>query len=433
MLNPVFAFLVIAAVLIGAFGGTMDALGPASAAGAKSAVELAIGLIGQMALWLGLMSILEAAGIMGHVARALRPLMTRLFPDVPPDHPAMSAMILNMVANMLGLANAATPFGLKAMVELNRLNDRPGVATDSMALFLAINTSGVAVLPLGVIAVRAQMGATDVAGITIPSILATSCSTVVAILVAKTLAGRARFARERYPASAEPAPEEAAIAGLEAAEAKAAHQQPISKVGAVVAVLALGALIVALGLEIARAEAVDFELFKSLASHWLLPTLMLFIVVVGLARTVRVYEVFIEGAKSGFRIGVLIIPYLVAILVAVGMFRASGALEMLLGVLAPVTSLVGFPPELLPMALIRPLSGSGALGVMMETMKTHGPDSFVGFAVSVLNGSTETTFYVLAVYFGSVGVRAVRHTLLACLAADLTGALAAVAFARLFF
>jgi spore maturation protein SpmA len=436
VLNGIFAFLVLAAVVTAAFGEGMPDVTRASLESAKSASSLALGLIGQMALWLGFMAVLERAGVLRSLARAVKPVMTRLFPGVPPEHPAMSAMVLNIVANMLGLGNAATPFGIKAVVELDRLNDRPGVATDAMALFLAINTSGVAVLPLGVIAGRAELGAENVSGIMLPSVLATFTSTLVAIAVAKLLAGRRIFARDRYPPREGAKADGGPIPGLEAAEAQVELRGATSRFG-----LALAAgvgLLLAIALArrvgaLTAAGASPLEVVKTISNGWLLPLLMTVIVLVGVARAVKVYEAFVEGAKAGFRVAVTLIPYLVAILVAVGMFRASGAMDILLRGVGPVTRLVGMPPEVLPMALVRPLSGSGAYGVMMETMKTHGPDSFVGFVVSVMNGSTETTFYVLAVYFGAAGVRAVRHTVAACLAADLTGALMAVVCARVFF
>ncbi len=431
MLNPIFAALLLGAVLVGAYSGTMPAVSQATLDGAKGAASLALGLIGQMALWLGFMGVLERAGMMSALARAVRPVMVRLFPGVPADHPAMAAMVLNVVANVLGLGNAATPFGIKAMVELDRLNPRPGVATDAMALFLAINTSGVAVLPLGVLAARAQLGAVDVAGIVLPSVLATFGSTLVAIAAAKLLAKRRIFAAERSPEA--PRKEALPIPGLEAAEAQAAEVRPSSPTRAALAGAVGLALVVALALELARVGSADpFGAVKEIASGWLLPMLVATIVLLGLARGVPVYDAFLEGAKSGFRLAVGLIPYLVGILVAVAMFRASGALDRLLGLLAPITGLIGFPPELLPMALVRPLSGSGAYGVMVETMQTHGPDSLIGFAVSVMNGSTETTFYVLAVYFGAVGVKAVRHTVIACLMADVTGAVLAFAFSLAF-
>lgn len=433
MLNGIFAALILSSVLVAAFDDGMGALTRASIDAARDATTLAIGLIGQMALWLGFVSVLEAAGAMGAIARAARPIMTRLFPGVPAEHPAMSAMVLNLSANVLDLGNAATPFGIKAMVELDKLNERPGVATDAMALFLAINTSGVAVLPFRVLAGRAELGADDVSGVVVPSLIATSASTLVAIATARLLAGWGRFAAERYPEGERRAPP--SIPGLEAAEEEAGRSASISRPALALAAAVGLALLVALGRQAASAVGQGegwLEIAKEISSDWLLPALMVTFVLVGLVRRVKVYEVFIEGAKGGFRVAVMIIPYLVAILVAVGMFRASGALDAVLRTVAPVAALVGMPAEVLPMALVRPLSGSGAYGVMMETMRAHGPDSFVGFAVSVMSGSTETTFYVLAVYLGAIGVRAVRYTVYACLAADATGALVAVAAARIF-
>lgn len=433
MLNWVFLLLVVGSVLSAAFGGSMKAVTDASISSAKTAVELAIGLVGQMAIWLGFMRVLQDAGLMASLARGLAPLMRRLFPEVPPEHPAMGAMIMNLSANMLGLGNAATPFGLKAMVELDKLNPRPGVATNAMALFLAINTSGVAVLPLGVVAVRATLGSADPAGIVLPSLLATALNTVLAVVIVKLLQGLPIYASERF----EPVEERRAAGPTEGALAQAvavatAHttRSPLRQA------LGLGLFVVLLVALVAAARAselVGLELARQIFSDWLLPLLMFGIVVFGFVRGVKVYESFIAGAKESFQIAITIIPFLVAILVAIGMFRASGAMQALVGALAPLTALVGMPAEALPMALIRPLSGSGALAVMTETMRANGPDSLVGYMVSVMNGATETTFYVLAVYYGAVGVRAVRHTVPACLAADVIGMLAAVWFTLLFF
>ncbi len=446
MLNWFFLILIAASAAAGAAAGTMQQVTDASMESAKSAVTLALALVGQMGLWLGFMRILQEAGLMRSLARALAPVMKRLFPDVPADHPAMGAMILNISANMLGLGNAATPFGLKAMVELNRLNTRPGVATNAMVLFLAINTSGVAVLPLGAVAMRAALGSHDAAGIIVPSMLATMCSTIVGILAVKLLsrlrafdAGRAVLpddaaaAGSAQNAAPPPPPGEAKIAGLEQPEAAALDEKETS-LPRLAAVLALWLLMLFLiGRAIFAAEERLPDTLRAMLSGWLLPLIMLAIVSVGFVRKVRVYEVFIEGAKDAFGIAVKIIPFLIAILAAVGMFRASGAMDRLTALLGPVTGLIGMPPEALPMALIRPLSGSGALAVLTETMKACGPDSLAGYTVSVMSGSTETTFYVLAVYFGAVGVKATRHTVPCCLAADITGILAACWISRLFF
>lgn len=440
MLNAIFVTLVLGAVLYAAFGGTMAAVTQQGIiGGARTAVmDIALPLIGQMALWLGFMRVLRDAGAMRQIARGLAPVMRRLFPEVPPEHPAMGAMIMNLAANMLGLGNAATPFGLKAMVELNRLNRVPGVASNSMVLFLAINTSGVAVLPLGAVAIRAGMGSTNAGGIIVPSLLATICSTAVAVLVARLLQSRKRFAAERYADLGPSAPEggDTISAGIpEAPEAEEPEPPPSSRARRIVGAGVLGLLALAATRYWidASATAGAWSTTREMLSSWLLPVLMLGIVIVGSTHRVRVYDSVVKGAREGFEIAVMIIPFLVAILVAVGMFRASGLLDVLITAVSPLTTALGFPAEALPMALVRPLSGSGALGVMTETMSTYGPDSFVGFLVSVLNGSTETTFYVLAVYLGSVQVRAARHAVLACLAADAAGVVMATVWSRLFF
>jgi spore maturation protein SpmB len=337
----------------------------------------------------------------------------------------MGAMIMNIAANMLGLGNAATPFGLKAMVELNRLNTRPGAATNAMVLFLAINTSGVAVLPLGVIAIRGGLGSLDAGGIFVPSILATACSTLVAIAVAKSLQSLPMFAIERTEVGESGAPTGEGLSEMAEPELDEPEPQPAGGWRRVAMWLVLAALAVAAVLHFQLVAPVEggTDTAKGMLSNWLLPTLMLAIAVFGASRQVKVYVDIV----------VMIIPFLVAILVSVAMIRASGLLDLIIGSIAPVTGAFGFPAEALPMALIRPLSGSGAMGVMVETMTTYGPDSFVGFLVSVMNGSTETTFYVLAVYLGAVRVRAVRHAVAACLAADLTGIVAATVWSRLFF
>ncbi len=429
-MNGIFIALVLSAVLYAAFAGSMEAVTrDGMIESAKFAVQTAIGLLGMMALWLGLMRVLQDAGLMRSIARALAPLMRRLFPEIPAEHPALSAMIMNISANILGLGNAATPFGLKAMKELNSLNSQPGVATNSMVLFLAINTSGVAVLPLGVIAIRSALGAEDPGGIFLPSVLATMCSTIVGVAVAMSLQ---RF----FPVAAVALPDTAARESIADAvpeapdvpEAKAApgwRRIPL--------LLFVPAFALAMVLYARSAEGDGLEVTRHILSFWLLPGLMAGIVLYGFRQGVKVYESVIQGAREAWDIFVMIIPFLVTILVGVGMLRASGALDWFIGILQPLTSLVGFPAEALPMALIRPLSGSGAMGVMTETMQTYGPDSFAGYLVSVVNGSTETTFYVLAVYLGSVHIRAVRHAIPACLAADVTGVAAALLWCHLFF
>ncbi len=431
-MNPVYVALIVIAVLWSAWSGQMHDTTQASLEWAKSAVNIAFGLLGGMALWLGLLRVLQDAGVLRSLSIKLAPLMQRLFPDVPADHPAMGAMILNIAANMLGLGNAATPFGLKAMQELNKLNNRPGVATNSMALFLAINTSGVAVFPTGMIVLRSTEGSLNAGGIVLPSILATLCSTLVAISVAKFLQNRSVFAFDRQTLvedSGDGSSLADGIGGLDRAEEIAA-QEPLKSDGLMRAFmwLCIGVFLIFMGRQINLGLTM-----REILSDWLLPFIMMSIILFGVSRRMKVYESVIKGAREGFDIFIMIVPFLVVILVAIGMLRASGALEAITAFIQPVTGLIGFPAEALPMALIRPLSGSGALGVVTETLATHGPDSFVGFLTSVMNGSTETTFYVLAVYYGSVQIRAIRHTLVACLCADATGVVAAFVWSLLFY
>jgi spore maturation protein SpmA len=391
----------------------LEALSKAVVQSAGDSVTLAIGLIGVMTLFLGLVKVAEAGGLLRVIARLIRPLMVRLFPDVPPEHPAMGAMVLNLSANAMGLGNAATPFGIRAMQELDKLNPRPGVTTNAMALFLAINTSSVTLLPTGVIALRAAAGSTDPAGIVPTTLFATFCSTTVAILAAKLYS---RFLREERIAPAAERPSKSQADQGEPGPAEDIHTRPYPAWLSVIALLALASLI-------------PFTIFFGRRlSPWIIPGLMVAFLAFGAARRVRVYEVFVEGAKEGFQVAVRIIPYLVAILVAVGMLRASGALDALTGWLSTVTGLVGLPGEALPMALLRPLSGSGAYGILASIINDPaiGPDSYVGYLVSTLQGSTETTFYVIAVYFGAVQIKRMRHALAAALTADLAGIAGAV-------
>ncbi len=421
-MNLVFAAIVLAAVLTAAArqvgwapvdgqASPMEALSKSMVDSAAGSVELALGLVGVMTLFLGLMKVAEAGGLLTVIARLIRPLMTRLFPDVPAEHPAMGAMILNLSANALGLGNAATPFGIRAMQELNRLNPHPGTATDAMALILAVNTSGVTLLPTGVIALRAAAGSVDPAGILPTTLFATACSTLAAIAAAKLLA---RLSRGGVPpaaaAAAPPPPEAAAEAAPDVAGA-----YPLW-----VSLLTLAAVLALIPATVAYGRAI---------SPWIMPGLMAGFLIYGLCRRVRVYESFVDGAREGFQVAVKIIPYLVAILVAVGMLRASGALDAMVSALEPWTARAGLPAVALPMALMRPLSGSGAFAVLASVINDPaiGPDSYAGYLVSTLQGSTETTFYVLAVYFGAVQVRRIRYALAAGLAADAAGIAAAIA------
>jgi spore maturation protein SpmA len=414
-MGPVFLALIAIAVLFALATGRPDALTEATLGSAQDAVELAIKLIGVMAFFLGLVEVVRRGGVMGSLARALRPVFRRLFPDVPDGHPALSAITMNVAANMLGLANAATPFGIKAMEELDRLNGRKGTATDAMALFLAINTSSVALLPLGTIGLRAALDSADPSGIILTSLMATGISTVAAITAAKLLARIPALRRSRPPVV-----DEAGAPETPPAERDEPAQEPETARWHRGRTLASAAAVLAFVVLAARYAAGAADTVQAV-SHVMLPLVILLALLYGWSKGVRVYAALVEGAKEGFQVAIRIIPYLVAILVAVGMFRASGVLELLTGAIAPFTTAVGFPAEAVPMALVRPLSGSGAMGVMVEIMQAEGPDSFVGYLVSTLMGSTETTFYVLAVYGGAVALRRIRHAMAACLIADAFG------------
>ena len=395
---------------------------------AGGAVELAIGLVGVMTLFLGLMKIAEEGGLLKVLSRLIRPLMIRLFPDVPPDHPAMGAMILNMSANALGLGNAATPFGIRAMQELDRLNSEKGTATNAMALFLTINTSSITLLPTGVIALRAAAGSADPAGILPTTLFATIGSTIIGIVAAKLYQ---RFSGPNPVVVNMTGFEENHANGLPKASASSddEFQKLYDESGmaypAWVSVLAIGVLLSMVPVTI---------VYGDIIAPWIIPSLVVGFLAFGLVKKIRIYEVFVEGAKEGFQVAIRIIPYLVAILVAVGMFRASGALGTMVGAIGRWTSMVGLPAEALPMALLRPLSGSGAYGILASIINDPliGPDSYTGYLVSTLQGSTETTFYVLAVYFGAVSVRKVRHTLASALTADLAGIMFAVLACTMF-
>lgn len=378
---------------------------------AGDAVSLAIGMIGVMALFLGLMKVAEEGGLLKLAARGIRPLLIRLFPEVPAEHPAMGAMVMNLSANLLGLGNAATPFGIKAMQELDRLNPEPGVATDAMALFLAINTSSVTLLPTGVIALRAAAGSTNAAGILPTTLCATIFSTAVAIFTAKLLA---RWDRRKKPSGLTAATH--AIQRSQSSENDFSWHQTLT---VIIGFCCLIIIMVVYGQEL---------------SGWIVPGLMVTLLSFGIWRKVPVYEAFVNGAQEGFQVAIKIIPYLVAIMVAIGMLRGSGVMDLLGRAIGPYTAALGLPVEALPMAILRPLSGSGAYGILAATINNPaiGPDSYTGYLVSTLQGSTETTFYVMAVYYGAVQVKRVRHTLAAGLLADLAGVIGAIIACKVF-
>ncbi len=371
---------------------------------AGTAVTVAFGLIGIMTLWLGMLKIAEAAGLVRLLARLAAPLSRRLFPGIPPNHPAFGSIMLNLSANWLGLGNAATPFGIKAMEQLQTLNSDKETADDAMIMFLGLNTAGLTLAPITIIGVRTALGSAEPAAIVGPSLFASAAATVTAVAAAK-LYGAA--ARKRLDAA------KLATAGV-----------------ALFMVFTLAFIIKYVHIP----QAAD--LLRSavrLLSAWLIPVLLLIIPTVGMMRRVKIYEVFVEGAKEGFHTAVRILPYLTAVLAAAGLFRSSGAMEVLVRLLSPLTERVGMPAEVLPAALLRPLSGSGSLGLITELMKTHGPDSFIGNLASTLYGCTETTFYVIAVYFGAVGIKKTRYAVPVGLTADLAGMAAALFICRFLF
>ena len=368
---------------------------------ARLAVELAIGLIGLMALWLGVVAVGEASGLIDKLARLLSPVFTRLMPDVPSGHPAISSMTLNLSANILGLDNAATPLGIKAMQDLQTLNPTPEVATNAQILFLVLNTSSVTLFPVTILLYRAQMGAPDPAAVFIPILIATSCSTLVGLLMT--------------------------------AWVQRINLRDTVLLGATG--LGFATLLALIGW-FSTLTAIELQRQSSLVSNFLIVSLIMLFLVVAHRRSVNVYETFIEGAKQGFETAIAIIPYLLAMLVAIGVFRASGALDILLEAVRAVVSSMGADArwvDTLPTALMKPLSGSGARAMMIDTMNTFGVDSFQGRLAATLQGSTETTFYVLAVYFGSVGIRHARHALACGLAADFAGIVAAIGVAYWFY
>ena len=436
MLNWIWLGLILVAVVVAALTGQMEAVNAAAFESAKKAITTVIGLTGFMIFMLGLMRIVSDAGLLRGIARLLAPLLRRLFPDVPPEHPAMGAMVMNMASNMLGLGNAATPFGLKAMIELNKLNRIPGVATDPMVLFLAINTSAITLMaPTGTMAVRSAAGSDSPGAIWIPTLIATTCSTLAAVSAYYLLRGRKRFAA-RPLADGEVVEAPADMDDVEIPPVTSdAPSQPLGLGRGLLLVGVVGAVLLGLGLEVQQltAEGGLMDAIRAVAGYWLIPVLITVLLLVGVAGRVPVYESAVNGARDGLDVAVRIVPYLVLILVAVGMFRASGALGFMIEWLNPLTSSVGFPADALPMAILRPLSASGAFAVMAEILDSQGPDSFTGLLSSTLMGSTETTFYVLTVYCGAAGVREARHALPACLIGDVAGAAGATAACHLFF
>ncbi|MDD2631917.1 MAG: nucleoside recognition domain-containing protein [Bacteroidales bacterium] len=368
---------------------------------AKLGFEISLGLTGVMTLWLGLMKVGERGGVVAIMARWVGPLFRKLFPDIPPGHPATGSILMNIAANMLGLDNAATPLGLKAMDELQSINPKRDTASNPMIMFLVLNTSGLTLIPISIMVYRAQLGAADPSDIFLPILLATFFSTMAGILAVAFFQKLNLFNK--------------VILGY------------LGGFTLLVAAIIWYFTIISQG---------QVELISSVASNFILFFIIITFIALALYRRVNVYETFIEGAKDGFKISVKIIPYLVAILVAIGVFRTSGAMSWLvdgIGWLAGAAGLnTDFVPAL-PTAFMKPLSGAGARGMMVDAMNTFGADSFVGRLASTFQGSTDTTFYVLAVYFGSVSIRKTRYAVTCGLIADLAGIVAAIFIAYLFF
>ena len=368
---------------------------------AKTAFEISLGLTGVLSLWLGVMKIGERGGVVDVLARVLSPVFTKLFPDIPKGHPATGSIFMNIAANMLGLDNAATPLGLKAMEQLQGLNARKDTATNPMIMFLVLNTSGLTIIPVSILVYRAQMGAAQPTDVFIPILIATFFSTLAGIVVT-SLYQRINLLNRTMLLT---------LGGMS---------------------LAVAAVIWVFG----QMDKERMNLVSTLAANILLMCVIVGFILAGIRKKVNVYDAFIEGAKDGFSTAVRIIPYLVAILVGIGVFRASGAMDAVVDGVAWLVKACGGDTGFvgaLPTALMKPLSGSGARGMMVDAMATYGADSFVGRLSCIFQGSTDTTFYILAVYFGSVGVRYTRHAVACGLLADLAGVVAAICVCYLFF
>lgn len=437
MLNYIWLGLMVLAVVMGGLSGRLKEV----TAGALDAAELAVmktalPLIGLTALWLGLMRLAEQSGLIQTLAKALRPVMRRLFPEVPVDHPAMGSMLMNMAANMIGVTNAATPLGLRAMADLEKLNRHPGTATDAMCTFLALNTSSLQLIPTTAISILALADSANPVAIVGTTLLATACSTVVAVVAVKALARLPRF--RLGPAPTAP---EAATTEVDREEPTSVAVEPAPRAPVWWGRLALWGFVLffaVLAVQAVTAPVADPDTSRFVqAMNGLsllpIPFLLGFFPLYGAIRGVPVYEEFVEGAREGFQVVVRIIPPLVAILVAVGMFRAAGGVDLIAVGLRPVLDLVGFPADLLPMALTRPLSGSATIGLYRELVDTVGPDSLVARMGGTMLGSTETTFYVIAIYFGAVRVKRARHAVAAGLLAELAGIIASVVVCRMVF
>ena len=368
---------------------------------AKQGFEISLGLTGVLSLWMGVMKIGEKGGVVNVLARFLSPLFTRLFPDIPKNHPVYGNIFMNIAANMLGLDNAATPLGLKAMEGMQELNAKKDTATNPMIMFLVLNTSGLTLIPVSIMTYRFQCGATQPTDIFVPMLIATFIATIAGIIITSLY-------------------------------------QHINLLNRTI-LLTLGgaiALIAALIGVFMQMKPEQMNAISGTAANVLLFTIIITFIVAGMRKRINVYDAFIEGAKEGFSTAVRIIPYLIAILVAIGVFRASGAMDWLIGGIRWCVEMTGANADwvgALPTAIMKPLSGSGARGMMVDAMNTYGADSFIGRLSCIFQGSTDTTFYILAVYFGSIGVSRTRHAVVCGLLADLAGVVAAIGVCYLFF
>ena len=430
MLNHLWLGLILVGVLLGALTGKTEAVTTATFEACKSslmAIALPLGAV--MSLWLGIMRLAEKSGAEERLSSLLRPLLTRLFPEVPADHPAMGAMVMNIAANMLGLGNAATPLGLKAMQGLESLNPRPGTATNAMCTFLAINTSSVQLIPATAVGILAAAGAAHPTSIIGTALIATTCSFATGIVSVKLLQRLPMFA---LPPAPLPTVLEKMDDGASQSVGVAPPLPPWKKVLMALYVAVFAGTVWHLAAGRMPASHPVIAVVQSL-SVVAIPFLLGFFPLYASLRGIAVYEEFIEGAKEGIQVALRIFPYLVAILVAVGIFRAAGGIDILTRLLSPVLDLIGLPAQVLPLVLVRPLSGSAATGLFAEIVKACGPDSYAAQLAGTILGGTETTLYVLAVYFGSVAVRRGRHALAAGLLADAAGVAASLVICRLVF
>lgn len=407
-LNYIWIFFLLVAIvvavvssIVGGDAAPLQAVMDSIFGSAKSGFEISLGLTGVLSFWLGMMKIGERSGLVAGMSRVVAPFFTKIFPEVPAKHPALGSMFMNMSANMLGLDNAATPLGLKAMKELQELNTKKDTASNAMIMFLVLNTSGLTLVPISIMVYRAQMGAANPCDVFLPILVVTYISSLVG-LVAVAIAQRINLLQRTV----------------------------------LLTVGCFTALIAAIIWFFSTLSEAQIATYSALVANTLLLLIVALFVVMGMRKKINVYEAFIDGAKEGFAVAVGIIPYLIAILVAVGMFRASGAMQWVVDGIAWLFAQMGVNADFvgaLPTALMKPLSGAGARGLMIDAMSSYGVDSFVGRLVCIMQGATDTTFYVLAVYFGSVGITKTRHALACGLIADAAGIVAAILIGYLFF